>query len=262
MSSPSSGTTATTKVTGLNALPTLPALEVEGRLPSGVIPTALLFADLKVKLNAPWGFLPQLGETDYFVVIWHVQGSVPFDLPAKRLDGPITAADFPLEQTIPQAYFQNNNKVLVSYRIHNLFEDSLVFETSSPVEVIFDRRSPGENQTLKAPLFHTDPISELDLSTNATLAVEVPGDYSGRALNDEVLLYFMNSNALPTGLPVHAQVFAVTAGSMILNVPVAEFRKFAAFPEIYACYKLRMKPAISVINFPCWAVLRSISPRP
>ncbi|WP_212139145.1 hypothetical protein, partial [Burkholderia stagnalis] len=61
MSSPSSGTTATTKVTGLNALPTLPALEVEGRLPSGVIPTALLFADLKVKLNAPWGFLPQLG---------------------------------------------------------------------------------------------------------------------------------------------------------------------------------------------------------
>ncbi|NWC29921.1 hypothetical protein HYE76_26105 [Pseudomonas tolaasii] len=239
MSSPSSGTTATTKVTGLNALPTLPALEVEGRLPSGVIPTALLFADLKVKLNAPWGFLPQLGETDYFVVIWHVQGSVPFDLPAKRLDGPITAADFPLEQTIPQAYFQNNNKVLVSYRIHNLFEDSLVFETSSPVEVIFDRRSPGENQTLKAPLFHTDPISELDLSTNATLAVEVPGDYSGRALNDEALLYFMNSNALPTGLPIHAQVFAVTAGSMILNVPVAEFRKFAAFPEIYACYKLK-----------------------
>ena len=241
MSSPSSGTTATTEVTDLNDLSKpLPALEVKGRLASGVIPTELLFADLKVKINEPWEYLPQSGETDYVVVKWEVLGSKPFYFPAIPLKGPITAADFPLELTIPKEYFQNNNKALISYLVLNLFVDSLVYESSLPVEVIFDRRPPGENQTLKAPLFHTDPIRELDLSTNATLAVEVPGDYLGRALDDSVIvrLYFMSSDALPTGLPVHTQVFTVTTGSMILNVPVAEFRKFAAFSEIYACYKL------------------------
>ncbi|PIB42298.1 hypothetical protein AOA59_23420 [Pseudomonas sp. 2822-15] len=218
--------------------PTLTALTVEGRLPSGVIPTALLYQPLKVFLDTPWTLLPQLGESDFFVVVWEVEGNVPFPLPARELVGPITAKDFPLELSIPASYLLNNARVRIYYRIHNLYEDAQVFEFSHPVDIIIDRRPPAENEVLKAPWFVDDDITESDATDNATFDVVVPGDYSGRAALDKIYLYLMDTNAFPVGLPILIETFAATTGAMVLKVPAAEIRKFAGTSPLYACYKV------------------------
>ena len=171
-------------------------------MPSGVIPTALLYQPLKVFLDTPWTLLPQLGESDFFVVVWEVAGNVPFPLPALELVGPITADDFPLERSIPASYLLNNARVRIYYRIHNLYEDAQVFEFSHPVDIIIDRRPPAENEVLKAPWFADDDITESDATDNATFDVVVPGDYSGRAALDKIYLYLMGTNAFPVGLPI------------------------------------------------------------
>lgn len=218
--------------------PTLPALRVEGRLPSGVIPTAFLYQPLKVFLDTPWTLLPQLGESDFFVVVWEVAGNVPFPLPARELVGPITARDFPLELSIPASYLLNNARVRIYYRIHNLYEDAQVFEFSHPVDIIIDRRPPAESEVLKAPWFADDDITESDATDNATFDVVVPGDYSGRAALDKIYLHIMGTNAFPVGLPILIKEFAATTDAMVLKVPVAEIRKYAGTSTLYACYKV------------------------
>ncbi|MGE1155558.1 hypothetical protein [Pseudomonas kitaguniensis] len=235
--------------------PTLRPLEVVGRLPSGVIPTSLLYADVKVILNQPWKILPLAGETDYFVVVWHVRGSAAVDLPALPLLGPISASDFPLELLIPMAYFLNNAVVDVSYHIHNLFEDAQVYESSLPVTVIFDRRAPGEGEVLKAPRFLIDPITELDMTSGPTIDVVVEGDFSGRSALDKVLLYFGSSNSFPTGLHTYEQVFVATTGVMTLKVPVEKFRPFAASPRLYCFYKVQDE----ALNFSQFSLAGSVA---
>jgi hypothetical protein len=229
---------AAAEAAGVATVPTLPAPDISNVEPDGLILIKYLFDDLVVKLTKPWQFLPQLGESDFVTFIWHVEGSVAFDLEPIELVGPITADDFPVEVTIPQAYFLNSAKVRVSYRVNNLFVDSEVFEVSSDRTIIIDRVAPGGGQVLNAARFLLDPITEYD-SSNATAEVDVPGDYLDRKAFDTVLCYLSDRDTLPTRPAIHEQSFAAVSGPMRVNIPMAEIRKFAGAPLLYFFYRLR-----------------------
>ncbi|WP_248083749.1 hypothetical protein [Pseudomonas sp. EYE_354] len=219
--------------------PTLDAPELINALPDGLIPTRYLFEDLPVRLKDPWRFLPGEGESDWVTFIWDVQGSVPFELEPIELRGPITADQFPLTVNIPQSYFQNNAVVDLSYRINNLEQDSEAFETSWITTITIDRTAPGGGQVFNVARFLIDPITEFDLTSNTTLAVEVPGDYLDRKTADAVVTYLSGSDTLPTRPANHEQVFNAITGTMLMQVPVSEIRKFAGNPVLYLFYRVR-----------------------
>ena len=223
----------------VSAEPTLDKPSIEHALPDGLIPIQYLFDDLPVKLVKPWKELPGEGESDFVTFIWHVRGSVAIELEAIELRGPISAGTFPIEVTIPHAYFSNNAVVDLSYRVNNLFQDSELFETSIVRTIIIDRAAPGGGQVLKAARFLLDPIAEFDLDNNTTSDVEVPGGYLDRKAGDTVLGYLNTLGTQPTGPAFPVQSFAATSGPMLVNIPVAEIRKFAGAPVLYFFYRLQ-----------------------
>lgn len=232
---------AATKTVGMLVTPTLPAPDVIGILPGpdGLIPTRLLFADLPVRLMTPWMFLPQDGESDWVTFIWWVQGSVAFELEPIELIGPITPGDFPIKVDIPQAYIQNNAVVDFSYRVNNIDKDSVPFETSLIKTITIDRAAPGGGGLLNAAKFLKDPITELDVVGSATVGIEVPGDYLDRKAGDTLLGYLSSSDTLPTRPANHEQIFTATTGPMLIQMPVAEIRKFAGSLILYFFYRVR-----------------------
>ncbi|NVZ71276.1 hypothetical protein HX791_19140 [Pseudomonas costantinii] len=190
-------------------------------------------------MTTPWQFLPQVGENDWITFTWQVLGSVPFELDPIELPGPIAAGVFPYSVFIPQAYFLNNAVVNLSYRINNLDKDSLVFETSAVTTITIDRAAPGAGGILDAARFLDDPITEFILSSNPTVGIEVPGSYLDRKAGDTVLGYLSSTNSPPTRPENHKQTFTAITGPMIVNVPVAEIRKFSGFPILYFFYRIQ-----------------------
>ncbi|WP_426132806.1 hypothetical protein [Pseudomonas sp. PWP3-1b2] len=230
---------AKTATVGLSVTPTLPPLIIDNVLPDGLIPTRFLFMDLPVKIEAPWTFLPQAGESDWITFIWHVQGSVAFELEPIELPGPIVAGQFPYTVNIPQDYFLNNGVVNVSYRINNIDKDSAVFEQSSPRKIIIDRAAPGAGGVLKAARFLVDPITPLNLISSPFAEVEVPGDYLDRKTGDTLLGYLSGSDSVPTRAPQFEQSFTALSGPMVMRIPVAVLEKLAGSKEIHFFYRVR-----------------------
>lgn len=218
---------------------TLEKLSIEYALSDGVIPIKYLFDDLRVKLTEPWTELAGENESDFLIPTYHARGSVPIELEPIELRGPITARQFPIEIKIPQAYFLNSAVVDLSYRVHNLFPDTEVFETSFVTTIIIDRVAPGGGEVLKAARFLLDPITEFDLDNSTSIDVEVPGDYLDRKAGDTVLGYLNTHGTQPTGPAFPMQSFAATSGPMLVNIPVAEIRKFAGAAVLYFFYRLR-----------------------
>ncbi|WDU65296.1 hypothetical protein LRS56_13085 [Pseudomonas poae] len=235
--SDAAGLAATTSV-GVLSDPVLAAPEVPDA-PEGFIPVRFQFEDLPVLLNDPWPFLAPDGESDYVTFIWHVEGSVPFDLEPIELPGPLTVGSFPIRVVIPQGYFQNNAIVNISYRINNVDPNSTVYESSFATRIVIDRTPPGGGLDLGPARFLIDPITEADLNNNATIGVEVLGDYLNRRPQDTVLCYLSSSPSLPVRPAIYEQTFVGVTGPMIVQIPVAEIRRFAGAPRLYFFYKLR-----------------------
>lgn len=232
------GSTAIESV-GVPAAPTLEKLSIEHALPDGLIPIQYLFDDLLVKLMKPWKELPGEDESDFVTVKYQVRGSVAIELEPIELRGPITAGQFPIEIPIPKEYFLNSAVVDLSYRINNLFQDSEVYETSFVTTIIIDRVAPGGGQVLEAARFLLDPITEFDLDNSTSIGAEVPGDHLDRKAGDTVLGYLNTHGTQPTGPAFPVQSFPATSGPMLVNIPVAEIRKYAGALMLYFFYRLR-----------------------
>ena len=223
---------------GVTSTPSLTAPVVPDA-PDGFIPVRFQFQDLPVMLNEPWLFLAPQGQSDFVTFIWQVEGSAPYDLEPIELRGPLTVDMFPIQVWIPQDYFQNNEVVNISYRVNNVEPDSMVFESSFPRRIVIDRTPPGGGLDLAPARFLIDPITENDLNTNATIGVEVPGDYLNRRPFDTVLCYLSATPTLPVRPANYLQTFEVINGAMVVQIPVAEIRRFAGIPKLYFFYKLR-----------------------
>ena len=223
---------------GVSAVPTLPAPEVEGVGPDGVVPAPLIATGLTIWLRQLWPNSAELGDIDYVVFVWAPKGAAPYKLPPIPLHGPIS---LPRTVDIPASYLQKNEVVDLSYEVHPLTPDSLVYEYSSTTTLTFDTIAPGANGDLSAPESVLDPITDADLTALPTIDFRVLGDYWGRAPGDTVLFWISALNAVPTGLPIHKQTFTSGSGEMIVNVSVAEIIKLAASPKLYLFYKVMDK---------------------
>jgi hypothetical protein len=249
--------------TVVTAVPQAPLPTVEGRLASGVIPKRLLDDDLLVWIPGPWIELTQPGSTDYIVFVWHVVGlALPVYVAPIPVVGELFPGDFPLPVYIPSGLLLNDAVVDLSYRIHNDQPDAAVANFSPPVRIIIDRSAPGKGEVLKAPVFSNTVITTPDLDNNLTLDVVVPGDYKVRATLDEIFLWFMNSNSVPAGLPIHVEKVVAITGAIILKVLVSEFRKFSGAQELFAVYRVKDEAGnISQLSLPA-SVLLSLTPLP
>lgn len=232
-------TTSTGNAINTNDTPTLPALEVVNLQPDGLLPVKYLFSDLEIQITTPWSQLPPSGTSDWITFVWDVKGAAGDEFLTVELKGPITDADFPYSIFISSDYFQTSATVEIFYRIRNEFSDSQVYETSFTRTIIIDKNPPGAGQVLNPAKFLINPITESALSNQLSVEVEVPGDYLDRKTGDTVLCFLRGSDTPPTGLDIHRQAFAPISGPMIVNIPVAEIRKFAGFPILYLFYKLR-----------------------
>lgn len=222
----------------VSSTPTLDPIVIPSA-PDGFIHARYQYQDLPVELNDPWLFLAPAGDSDWINFVWHVHGANPVRLPQRELPGPLTVDDFPINESIPQSYFSNNAIVDIYYEVRNGDRNSPIFESSFPVTVIIDRNPPGGGLPLAAARFLIDPITEFDLNNNATIGVEVPGDYLDRKTMDTVECYLNDSPAFPVFPHVHEQSFSATTGPMIVQIPVAEIRRFAGASRLYFFYKVR-----------------------
>lgn len=233
------GLTGTVPV-GISATPTLAPIKLVGVLPDGLVPLALSFKDIPVIIETPWMFRAQENETDWLYIDWDVEGSQPYSIGPIALPGPLTEADFPYDKvSIPAEYFQNSNVVKVSYRVHPLESDNPSFEYSPAFTITIDRNAPGGGQELAAATFVNDPITEFDLSNNQTLDIIIPGNYLDRKTLDTAIGLLNETESLVLRPANHRQTFAAISGPMIVQMPVAEIRKFAAFSVLYFSYRLQ-----------------------
>ncbi|MCF5173616.1 hypothetical protein GIW43_30890, partial [Pseudomonas canadensis] len=114
--------------------------QVVRALPDGLVPAQYYFNDLECEIVTPWTFLPEAGETHYVVPVWDDHSAAPVDvLPALRLDGPLTAGDFPYPFEIPQAFLLRSAIVDLSFRIHLDSPTSPNFDISEPTLLRIDR---------------------------------------------------------------------------------------------------------------------------
>ncbi|WP_438869257.1 hypothetical protein [Pseudomonas sp. L1(2025)] len=233
------GLTRTVPV-GISATPTLAPIKLVGVLPDGLVPLALSFQPIQMIIETPWMFRAQEKEIDYVFIDFNQRGSQPVAIGPIALPGPLTEADFPYDKIfIPQEYFQNNAVVDISYRVHPLESDNPSFEYSPVSTIIIDRAAPGGGQELAAATFVNNPITEFDLSNNRTLDIIIPGDYLDRKTGDTVLGNLNGTESPVARPPNHRQSFVAVSGSMIIQMPVAEIRKFSAFSVLYFIYRLQ-----------------------
>ena len=264
---PSNNNGQVNSATGLPAaiaatdVPLTPAPKVVERLPSGVIPKRFLDDDLKVLIPGPWIELTQRGATDYIVFGLLYEGlALPVYLKPIPVVGELFPTDFPLEEFLPSSLMLNDAVFDLFYELRPDHPNAVVANISPPVRIIIDRSAPGKDEVLKAPLFSKPVLFDSDLDNNLTLAVKVTGDYKVRGRFDEIFLWFMDSNSAPTGLPVHIEKIMDVAGEIVLEVPVAEFKKFSK--ELFAVYRVKDEAGnISQLSLP-GSVLLSLTPVP
>lgn len=270
MSPPSTNSNVqTNSATGLpngtvaSSVPQAPPPVVVERLPSGVIPTRFANDNLEVLIPGPWIELTRPGAIDYIVFVLHVVGlQLPVYVTPMPVVGELFPRSFPLQKFLPKELLLNDAVIDLSYRIHNDQPDAPVANFSSAVRIIIDRSAPGKGEVLKAPVFSNTIITTPDLDNNLTLDVVVPGDYNVRGALDEVFLWFMDSNSVPAGLPIHVEKVVAVTGAIILKVLVAEFRKFSGAQRLYAVYRVKDEAGnISQLSLP-GSVLLSLTPLP
>lgn len=215
--------------------------QVVRALPDGLVPAQYYFNDLECEIVTPWTFLPEAGETHYVVPVWDDHSAAPVDvLPALRLDGPLTAGDFPYPFEIPQAFLLRSAIVDLSFRIHLDSPTSPNFDISEPTLLRIDRDAPGVGGPLLPAIFPVDPITDAYLGMTPLVPMEVPGGYLGREIGDEILMYFSDMNTLPTGAPAVVSPPLISAtGQVFVNVPNTVFQNFPGAAFIFCFYRLR-----------------------
>ena len=230
-----------TAVSGSGGTLALDGPTVVHALADGLLPAQYYFRDLDVELPMPWSFLPGVGDTHFVVFVWDDHSDAPVDvLPPLRLDGPLTAADFPYPASIPQAFLLNSARVDLSFRIHVDSPSNPSFDTSQLTALRIDRDAPGVGGTLAPAIFPVDPITLDYLDLNPLVPMEIPGNYRGREEGDEILLYFSAMDALPTGAPSFISPPQVSAtGQIFVDVPDTIFRSFPGALFIFCFYRLR-----------------------
>ncbi|WP_046383174.1 MULTISPECIES: hypothetical protein [Pseudomonas] len=209
-------------------------------LPDGLLPAQFNFSDLRLLIETPWVVLPITDRPQYVIFEWHVRGARPVDTPPHELRGPLTDADFPLALTIPQAFLLSSAIVDLRFRIHHTTPDSPSFDNSEFVTIRIDRDAPGGGALLPPAIFPIDPITEAYLIANPLVPMEIPQGYLGREVGDEVLLYFSDMNALPTGMPTLISLpLANDSGPIIVDVPSEVFRRYPGALWLFCFYRLK-----------------------
>lgn len=228
-------------VAGSGAVLAFDGPRVVHALSDGLVPAQYYFNNLACEIVTPWTFLPGNGETHYVIPVWDDHSAAPVDvLPALRLDGPLTPADFPIPFDIPQTYLLISANVDLSFRIHLDSPTSPNFDTSDPTLLRIDRIAPGVGGPLLPAIFPVDPLTDAYLGMTPLVPMQVPGAYVGREIGDEILMYFSDMNALPTGAPTVISPPLVSAtGSIIVQVPNTVFQNFPGAPFIFCFYRLR-----------------------
>lgn len=227
-------------LSGPGGILVLDAPTVRDVLPDGLLPAQFNFSDLRILLETPWAVLPGPGRFQYVIFEWHVRGAKPVDTPPVELRGPLTDADFPLEMTIPQAFLLSSAVVDLRFRIHNTTPDSPSFDASEIVTIRIDRDAPGGGALLLPAIFPIDPITETYLVANPLVPMEIPQGYLGREVGDEILMYFSDMNALPTGMPTLISLpLTSDSGPIIVDVPSEVFRRYPGALWLFCFYRLK-----------------------
>lgn len=210
-------------------------------LSDGLVPAQYYFNNLECEIVMPWTFLPGVGETHYVIPVWDDHSGAPVDvLPALPLIGPLTPGDFPFPFEIPQSYLLNSAIVDLYFRVHLDSPTSPNFDTSDATLLRIDRIAPGAGGPLPPAIYPIDPITDLYLGMTPLVPMEVPGGYLGREVGDEILMYFSDTNTLPTGAPTVISPPLVSAtGSIIVQVPNTVFQNFPGAAFIFCFYRLR-----------------------
>ena len=227
-------------LSGPGGILVLAAPTVRDVLPDGLLPAQFNFSDLRILLETPWAVLPGPGRFQYVIFEWHVRGAKPVDTPPVELRGQLTDANFPLEMTIPQAFLLSSAVVDLRFRIHNTTPDSPSFDTSEIVTIRIDRDAPGGGALLLPAIFPIDPITETYLVANPLVPMEIPQGYLGREVGDEILMYFSDMNALPTGMPTLISLpLTSDSGPIIVDVPSEVFRRYPGALWLFCFYRLK-----------------------
>lgn len=219
----------------------LDAPKVLDALPDGLLPAEFNFKDLRLSVEKPWAVLPVAGRVQYLIFTWHPRGGNSADTPHVELRGPLTDADFPLNQlTIPNEFLLSSAVVDISYRIHNTRPDSPSADTSASVTIRIDRDAPGGGALLLPAIFPTNPITQAYLNLNAQVPMGIPPGYLDREIGDQVLMYFSDKNALPTGMPtLVSPPLTGATGPITVAVPREVFRSYPGALWIFCFYRLR-----------------------
>ncbi|MGY2364373.1 hypothetical protein ACW9IO_17625 [Pseudomonas azotoformans] len=210
-------------------------------LPDGLLPAQYTFTDLRVSIEKPWAVLPVAGRLQFVVFEWHVRGASSVDAPAIQLPSPLTDADFPLDYlTIPKEFLLNSAVVDVSFRIHNTRPDSPSADSSGSTTIEIDRDNPGGGALLLPAIFPVDPITQLYLDNHPLVPMEIPSGYLDRKVGDQVLMYFSDKNALPTGMPTLISPPLVSStGPIFVDVPREVFRSYPGALWLFCFYRLK-----------------------
>lgn len=209
-------------------------------LPDGLLPAQYNFSDLEILIETPWAVLPIEGRSQFVIFEWRVRGARPVDTPPVELRGRLTVDDFPIFITLSQAFLFSSAVVDMRFRVHNSRPDSPSFDSSEFVTIRIDRDAPGVGELLPPAIFPIDPITEAYLVDNPLVSMEIPTGYRGREVGDEVLMYFSDMNALPTGMPTLISPPLTSATDRIfVDVPSDVFRAYPGALWLFCFYRLK-----------------------
>ncbi|OPA90002.1 hypothetical protein BFW86_12600 [Pseudomonas fluorescens] len=223
--------------TGSSGVTVLAEPKVIQLLPGNVLPAMYNDSDLEVEITSPWPIRPP-GMKQYVVFIWHVVGAGPVDVTEEIVEV-LDTTPFPITAFIPASYLQSSAVVDLSFRVHNTHPDNPTFEPSSSVQFTIDRDAPGAG--LLAPaIYPVDPIDDPYLISNPFVSMQIPQTYSGRAVDDRILLYFSPMNVLPNGpAQVTSPPIPGSTGPIHVLVPADVFRSFPGSLLIFCHYQVQ-----------------------
>ncbi|WP_411706361.1 hypothetical protein [Edaphovirga cremea] len=215
----------------------LDAPEVIRLLPGNVLPALYNNTDLEVRINSEWPIRPP-GMRQFVVFVWRVVDESPIEVTESIIEV-LDTTPFPIDAFIPASYLLSSAVVELSFHVHNLSPDNPTFEPSESVTFTIDRDFPGSG-LLQPAIYPADPITSPYLISNPFVQMNIPETYSGRAANDQVLLYFSGINVPPTGPPtLISPPISSATGLINVLVPADVFRSFPGALLIFCFYRLR-----------------------
>ena len=192
--------------------------------PLGLLPTGTQAADLPVFIENRWPVYAIEGITDTVRVYWSLSRT---KVDSRRLDGPITEGQFPMEFTIPRNRLQSDGTFDIWYTVTNSF---INLPTKSEVtKVTIDTRAPSYDKQLEALLPPDDlpggVITEEYLFDNDDKVVfRLPLPRYTDAQNRDTGFLFWSENDPPTGAAVSSEVFLDVDGELTLTLSGDEIR--------------------------------------